>query len=82
MPCNNNNTQSLDHKYAKSVNDHITIDQQYADDIGWASTDISEIENIEKTVPPVFKERNLFVNESKTERFEVIGNDITGMELM
>ena len=55
--------------YAKSVN--ITIDQQYADDIGWASTDISEIETVEKTVPPVLKDRNLFVNESKTEKYQV-----------
>ena len=72
--CNNNNITSLDHNYAKLINEHITIDQQYSDDIGWASTDIKEIENVKKTVPPALKDRNLFVNKSKTEKYEVKRN--------
>ena len=38
-----------DHNYSNYEDTSFTIDQQYADDIGWASTAEHIIENIEKT---------------------------------
>ena len=41
-----------DHNYyLLNSNQHFTLDQQYADDIGWASTQSSIIDHIEKEVP-------------------------------
>ena len=33
-----NSSLQLDHTYSRKIDEHIIIDQQYADDIGWAST--------------------------------------------
>ena len=60
-----NSSLRLDHKYSRKIDEHIIIDQQYADDIGWASTNNEKIEEIENTVPQILKNRNLLVNESK-----------------
>ena len=43
-------------------------------DIGWASTNNEEIEEIENTVPQILKNRNLLVNESKTEKYTIERN--------
>ena len=67
-------TQSLDHSYSKKIDNHINIDQQYADDIGWISTDQTVIEHVERTVPPLLKDINIHVNESKTEKYTVSRN--------
>ena len=66
-----------DHNYCTPTNNIFTVDQQYADDIGWASTGIHILEQIEKDIPEVLESRNLFVNESKTEKYEICrgGND-------
>ena len=62
----------IDHTYYHDINKKcFTIDQQYADDIGWASTGIHIINNIEKEIPKTLKSRNLFVNEAKTEKFNI-----------
>ena len=74
IACNNNVLVQSEHNYNKSIDDHITIDQQYADDIGWATTEDEEIENIQKDIPPILKDRNLFVNEDKTESYTVKRN--------
>jgi len=63
--------QLEDHTYCKSPNNFFTVDQQYADDIGWASTGIHILEQIEKDIPKVLKERNLNINDTKTEKFVV-----------
>ena len=65
-----------EHDY--TTNEHLVflLDQQYADDISWASTSASILETIEKEVPKALEERNLFVNESKTEKYTV-SNDPT-----
>ena len=59
-----------DHNYdqpkpRKSVN----INQQYADDIGYATTSRTEKEKIKNTIPPKLKKRNLGVNLEKTEEY-------------
>ena len=42
-----------------------TIDQQNADDIGWALTGIHILENIEKEIHDILKGRNLFINKAR-----------------
>jgi hypothetical protein len=63
-----------DHGYEPTENIVFTLDQQYADDISWASTSKTVLENIETIIPEVLKERNLFVNESKTEKYTISKN--------
>ena len=63
-----------DHGYEPTENLVFTLDQQYADDISWASTNKTVFEKIETIIPEVLKERNLFVNESKTEKYTVSRN--------
>ena len=65
-----------EHDYTTKERLVFLLDQQYADDISWASTSISILETIEKQIPKILEERNLFVNESKTEKFTV-SNDPT-----
>ena len=68
-----------DHTYQKidNNNNFLTIDQQYADDIGWASTGQHIIENIEKKVPHALKKRNLKINPEKTEKYRITRNGDT-----
>ena len=64
-----------EHNYAKTPsNDDFCLDQQYADDISWGSTKEKDLQSIEKVVPEVLKERNLLVNESKTEKYKISRN--------
>ena len=44
----------------------LAIDQQYADDITRATTNIGKCTDIKKTIPEKLKERNLFVYSEKT----------------
>ena len=61
----------IDHTYSTPVQEELNIDQQYADDISYA-TDAYHIHKQHKaTVPPAIKERNLSVNTDKTEEYEV-----------
>ena len=71
-----------DHTYQKidNNNNFLTIDQQYADDIGWASTGQHIIENIEKEVPHALKKRNLKINPEKTEKYRITRNGDTEWE--
>ena len=84
---NHNISHLQDHNYAKSgskqhLEEHnysrkapenatFTLDKQYADDISWASTSLSTLETIETIVPAELKARNLYVNESKTEKYSI-----------
>ena len=77
-----------DHTYAKKPpsgfkpEDHtpfhplFLLDQQYADDIGWAATQKGIIDHIENEVPKILSDRNLQINASKTERYTIsrLGN--------
>ena len=69
-----------DHTYQKTDNDNnnfLTIDHQYADDIGWASTGQHIIENVEREVPHALKKRNIKINPEKTERYRITRNGDT-----
>ena len=63
-------SHKLDHNYHHSFK-RISIDQQYADDTGWATRDREEVRAIKQIAPKKLKEKNLGVNESKTEEYEV-----------
>ena len=54
-----------------------TLDQQYADDIGWLSTSKSILNYIEEQPKTDIQDRNLKINTAKTERLTVskVGND-------
>jgi len=60
-----------DHTYCQQIITEYTQDQQYADDIGYATTSEEKKEKIKSQVPSKLKDRNLIVNNSKTEEYEV-----------
>ena len=70
---------SHDHTYTKSDKHKITpkgqkaylIDQQYADDASWITTSEKSKESVKQTTPQALKNKNLYVNEDKTEDFSV-----------
>ena len=68
-----------DHNYTKEDKYRITpkiqksfiIDQQYADDTSWVTTNKDTIEDIKSKVPKILTEKNLIVNEDKTEEYTI-----------
>ena len=48
-----------------------TLDQQYADDIGWVSTSQHVLDNIDKNYNRKLKQGNLHINQSKTEKYHI-----------
>ena len=49
-----------------------TIDEQYADDIGWVTNGPKQnIEELKASIPPKLKERGLLVNREKDEEFSI-----------
>ena len=77
----NNNKEDLlpehlhDHTYTTFQPDSsINIDQQYADNIGWATPNRGICTEVKKTIPARLKERNLYVNNEKTEEYIIKSN--------
>ncbi|PIK52083.1 putative endonucleasereverse transcriptase [Apostichopus japonicus] len=71
-------SQLVDHDYSTTTtNSFFTVDQQYADDISWASTGQHILQDIEKRVSDKLAVRNLKINCTKTEKFTITrkGND-------
>ncbi len=66
-----NQRSLIDHTYTKPKVILVNIDPKYADDISWVTNNEQEVKYIENNVPPKLKNRNLKVNESKTEHFEI-----------
>jgi hypothetical protein len=61
-----------DHTYYRLHPDSsLNINQQYADDIGWATTNTGKCVEIKRTIPEKLKSRNLFVNNDKTEEYSI-----------
>ena len=63
-----------DHSYCNKPSNHLNIDQQYADDIGYVSTNQGVIVSTEENVPKKLKKRNLCVNTEKTEKYSISRN--------
>ena len=59
-----------DHMYSK-LNSLLMIDQQYADDVSWITNNTVIKENLKKEVPTILKDKNLKVNEGKTEEYQI-----------
>ena len=60
-----------DHTYCQQIITEYTQDQKYADNIGYATTSEEKKEKMKSQVPSKLKDRNLIVNNSKTEEYEV-----------
>jgi hypothetical protein len=58
----------------KKTTNYINIDQQYADDIGYATTNIGIVKSTEEKILIKLKKRNLFVNTEKTEKYNIKRN--------
>ena len=64
------NYQKNDHLYASyHEKKSYTQDQQYADDIGWITTNKSHAKDVSENIPDLLKERNLLINADKTEKY-------------
>ena len=61
-----------DHNYCTNVNTNILIDQQHADDISWVANDVKETQDLKREVPLILEDKNLIVNNTKTEEYEVV----------
>ena len=67
-----------DHNYQISASRiKYSHDQQYADDTSWISESKEFLNKILKTIPHKLKQRNLFVNKSKTEQYSIRKNGST-----
>ena len=62
-----------DHDYFRKteIKNYFEIDPKYADDITWATTAKQRITYIKETQPSTLAKRNLVINESKTEDYEI-----------
>ena len=49
----------------------VEVDPKYADDITFVRTDESKINQIERLMPEMLKENNLYVNPTKTEKYTI-----------
>ena len=55
----------------KNQEKEFTIDPKFADDLGHGSTKAERIRHLKRTVPEVLDKRDLHVNDSKTEEYEI-----------
>ena len=66
------NHQKTDHPYASyQEKEGYTQDQQYADDVGWVTTNKTHAKEISENIPDLLKKRNLHINADKTEKYIV-----------
>ena len=63
-----------DHAYSKQPDNSYNVNQEYADDMSFLSTSQNNIEYIKHILPPKLLSRNLKVNETKTEQYEIKRN--------
>ena len=70
-------THMSEHDYNIPIHEHIngnydTIDEQYADDIGWITNgSLGIINDIKRKIPARLKTRGILINENKNEEFSV-----------
>ena len=59
-----------EHNYSRYItSNHISISQEYADDISEITSNPDRIKHIKENLPRKLAERNLIINESKTEEY-------------
>ena len=66
-----------DHTYSKKIEDEFTINMQYADDISIATSNPLTIDYAKLTLPPKLSQNHLYINDSKTEYYEIKRNGST-----
>ena len=66
--------QKEDHAYATFKDIYTTIDQQYVDDMGWATNSRHTIENIEHQAANGVRKRNLDVKKQQEHLFNYVGH--------
>ena len=49
----------------------ISVDPKYADDIAFIRSDVSKINLVERVIPDMLLEEGLYINKSKTERYQI-----------
>ena len=62
-----------DHNYVECKESGLTIDQQFADDVGWVSTSTNKTKQIEIETEQKLNKRNLKLNKTKTEKYKISG---------
>ena len=68
--------EHMEHNYTTPTQiEHITITQEYADDISKITSNYSEIQYIKEHLPDQLKKRDLLINESKTEEYTITKNN-------
>ena len=68
--------KTITQKHKMTDKQEVQINQQYADDIGYASNTKDYIEDKKQEIPQILRQRNLQVNLTKTEQYTVKhGND-------
>ena len=65
---------TAEHSYHKPVNNEVDIDMEYADDLTAISTNKKNIDHKKQDVPRKLEKRNLKINNTKTEEYEVTRN--------
>jgi hypothetical protein len=60
-----------DHNYYIPTRNFFEISPKYADDITWATTAKERIQQIKDQIPETLRERNLTINETKTEEYTI-----------
>ena len=64
-----------EHAYCKRTADpYFCINQQYADDISWVANNKLKIDQVKDKIPQKLRKRNLKVNQTKTEEYEITRN--------
>ena len=66
--------QKEDHAYATFKDIYTTIDQQYVDDMGWATNSRHTIENYEHQAANGVRKRNLDVKKQQEHLFNYVGH--------
>ena len=66
-----NNTKADKKRITPIVQKTFTIEQQNADDTSWATTNKEIIDEIKQRVPKILTNKNLIVNEDKTEEYVI-----------
>ena len=61
-----------EHSYSRSItSNHINISQEYADDISEITSNPDHIKHLKQHLPIKLAERNLIINDTKTEEYEI-----------
>ena len=60
-----------DHNYSMKNESYFTLDQQFADDIGWATTSSTKVDQIKNEIPIKLERRGLMINKNKTEEYYI-----------